>query len=196
MEAARFEHQVQYYQELPDFIAVAMEELLPEYRDILETISHLPDLEDEQFEELFQRLEEWGQNYMFYDLAFLQKRYSQVPTQIPALNFALNCQMLFLDELINGDMVDYAIEYASETIQSGSEKFLQEHSLSALEKHTYDENLTRLLEELENLAEVQDKDELKEAGGELIRYTQAFIDAQSEAEDQSGSRLDFKSEAQ
>lgn len=196
VEAARFEHQAQYYQELPDFIAEAMEELLPEYRDILETLSHIPDLEEEQMEELFQTIEDWGNNFMVYDLGFLQKRYSQVPTQIPALNFALNCQLLFLDELVNGDMVDYAIEQAGEIIQSGSEKFLEEHSLSTLARHTYDETLTRLLEELENLVEVQEKEELKEAGEELIRLTQTFINAQSDAEDQSGSRLDFKSEAQ
>ena len=89
---------------------------------------------------------------MLYDLAFLQKRYSQVPTQIPALNFALNCQMLYLDELINGDMVDYAIEFAAETIQTGSEKFLEEHSLSTLAKHTYDENHKRNLDQAHRAA--------------------------------------------
>ena len=116
-EAARFEYQAEAYQNLPEFAAAAMEQLLPEYRDLLEKVSQITELEEEETEVLFEELEQWANSYTLYDIEFLQKRYSRVPTLIPAVNFAMNCQMLYFDELVTEDMVDYSIEAAVETLE-------------------------------------------------------------------------------
>lgn len=194
VEFTRFEHQAQAYVNLPEFCAVAMEELLPEYRDILERVAQIPELGDEEVDELFEQLENWANNFTVYDLDFLVKRYSDVPTQIPCVNFALNCQMLYFDELVTDEMVDYAIDVAIETLQVGSESFLEEQSLPPVAHHNFQDALETLLKELENLADVAEKEELREVGAELRKLTEDFVEAQNQAESESGSRLDFKSE--
>jgi hypothetical protein len=195
VEFVRFEHQASVYQDLPEFAALAMEELLPEFREILEAVARLEELEtEEELEQLFARLEDWGMNYSAYDIDFIGKRYSQVPTPIPSVNLALNSQLLYLDELVTEGMVEYAVGLALDVLQSGSETFLEEQTLSDVDAHAYDEILTKLMEGLETVPEIEDKDQLKERGGELVKLVDQFVSAQSRAETESGSRLDFKSE--
>lgn len=194
VEFQRLDHQSQVYQNLPEFAAAAMEELLPEYQGLLESVAQIADLPEEEHEGLVAAFEEWAAAFAQFDVDFLQRRYSKVPTQIPVVNFVLNCQMLYLEEMVNEDMVDYAIALAVETLERGSEQFLKEKSLSVLDRHTYDEVVAHLLEDIRSLAEASDHETLREIGGELITTVSTFAEIQSRAEDQGGSRLDFKSE--
>lgn len=194
VELTRFEIQAERYQELPPFIAEAMEELLPEYKELLETVARIEELEDEELEELFSQLEEWGANFSAYDLDFIVKRYSPMPTALPAVNLALNCQLLLLEEFVAPEMVDYAVEQALDVLENGSQQFLAEQTLSAVDAHAFGEYLSGLLTGLEELPDIEDKDELKEAGGKLIELVGRFVETQSRAEEEGGSRLDFKTE--
>lgn len=196
VEYHRLEHQGKSYQSLPEFAAHAMEELLPEYQGLLDRISQIQELSEEEQDALAQAFEEWAATYLQFDVDFLQRRYSKVPTIIPAVNFALNCQMLYLDGLLGEDMVDYAAQSAMDTIERGSELFLKEKSLSALDQHSYDDVIGKLIEEIQSLPELAEKDELKEVGGELVRLCQSLSELQSKSEDHGGSRLDYKSEVE
>lgn len=196
IEFLRLEHQAKALPELPEFAYAAMEEILPEYQGLLEGLAQIAELPEEEHEVLIQAFEEWAAAFAQYDIDFLQRRYSKVPTLIPAINFALNCQMLLLEGLVNDEMVDHAVSLALETVEKGSEQFLEEKSLSVLEKHSYDELITRLLEEVQNLPEATEPSVLKEVGNELIGLVATFSDMQTKAEDHGGSRLDFKSEAE
>ena len=193
-EFARLEHQGGMYQELPEFLAQAMEELLPEYQEILTRVSSYQEMEEEEFEGLFEQLEAWGMSYSAFDLDFLSKRYSSVPTSLPCVNFALNCQLLYLDEVVTDDMVDYSVGQAVEIIQTGSDKFLEEQKLSDLDLHVYKEVLSDLVSALESIPEIEDKPELQEFGGELINLCNKFIGLQNRAETESGSRFDYKTD--
>lgn len=196
VEFQRLDHQSQAYQSLPEFAAEAMEELLPEYQGLLESVAQIDDLPEEEHESLVVALEEWAAAFAQFDVDFLQRRYSKVPTQVPAVNFALNCQMLYLEEMVTEDMVDYAIAFAVETLEKGSEQFLKEKSLPDIERLTYDEVVKRLMEDVKSLAEASDHGALKEAGKEIIETVSVFAEIQSRAEDLGGSRLDFKSEVE
>jgi hypothetical protein len=196
VEFTRLEHQFETYQQLPEFCAVAMEELLPELQALLQTAAQIVDLEEEELEDLFTKLEEWAASFLAYDIDFLKKRYSRVPTQIPTVNLALNSQLLFLEEIVTGEFVDYAVELAVETLQASSETFRQQQTLSDVDAHVYDELLGNLLSGLEEIPELSDKGELQEAGKTLIDLTGRFIQAHSRAETETGSRLDYKSEAE
>ena len=195
IEFSRFENQAEEYQMLPPFIIEVMEELLPEYRDLLEGLTQISEFEDEDLEAAFVQLEDWGMHYSAFDIDFLSKRYSEVPTTIPTVNFALNCQMLYLEELVNEDMVDHSIELAIEVLHNGSEQFLEERNLSDLDAQSYKEIFEELIAGIESLAEMDTAEELRDGGGEVINLVQRFVAAQSSAEDSSGSRLDFKSES-
>jgi len=195
VEFARLEYQFEAYQNLPEFCALAMEQLLPELQRLLQVATQIVDLDEAELEELFAQLEEWAANFLPYDLDYLVKRYSGVPTPIPSINFALNCQMLFLEGAINEDMVDHAIGGAVEILQSASETFLEKKTLNDVDTHIYNEILSSLLNGLEELPEVESQEELQEAGKILIDLTNQFIQKQSLGEAEAGSRLDFKSEA-
>ena len=194
VEASRFEHQAESYQELPEFIALAMEELLPEFRDLLEQLFSVPDLASDEIEPLYLALEQWALKFSLYDLDFLTKRYSQVPTTIPTLNFALNCKMLHFDQLVNDEMVDHAAEFALETLQNASSAFLENQTLNAVDQDVFMERQKALSEEIEVIPEATSREELKELGEEIARLSEELISAQDAAETNSGSRLDFKSE--
>lgn len=195
VEYARLEQQSQMYQELPEFLATAMDELLPEYQELLGYVTNVFDLEEEELEQLFESLENWGANYSAFDLDFLSKRYSSVPTSLPCVNFALNCQLLYLDEVVTEEMVDFAITQAADIIQNGSDVFLKEQTLSDVDLHGYNEVLDDLVNGLDGIPEIDDKPDLQEFGGELISLCSRFIDLQNRAETESGSRLDYKSDA-
>lgn len=195
VEFARFENQAEIYQGLPEFAALAMEQLLPEYKEILEAVSRIEELEEEEeVEQLFAQLEDWAVNYSVYDIDFIVKRYSHVPTPVPAINLALNTQLLLVDGLVTEDMVYYAVDNAVETLQTASQEFLKEQTLSDVDAHAYDEVFNKLLTGLETLPEVEEKEDLKERGGELIDLTSQFVALQKRGETEAGSRLDYKSE--
>lgn len=195
IELTRFEAQAELYQELPEFLAVAMEELLPQYRDLLESAAALDELEDEQLEELFSQFEEWGANFSACDLDYLSKRYSRVPTPIPAVNRALNFQLLLVEGLVEVEMAEYAVEQAIEILNQGCDKFLQEQTtLSAVDAHAYGEFRASINTSLEALLDCEDGDALKALGGELIGQVGRLVEVQSRAETEGGTRLDFKSE--
>ena len=141
VEFTRLENQAQMVGELPEFMQVAMGELLPEYQKLLEATSTYLNLEEEEAEELMIGLEDWGFTFGAYDLDFVMKRYSQMPTSIPSLNLALNCQLLYLDEVVVEDMVDYALTTAVDTLNSAGEEFLKTPDLTEVVRHQYEELL-------------------------------------------------------
>jgi hypothetical protein len=194
VEFTRLENQAQLMEHIPEFMQVAMDELLPEYQTLLETAAVFMELEEEQAEEFMAQLEDWGISFGAYDLDFVIKRYSQMPTAIPSLNLALNSQLLFLDEVVVEDMVDYAVTTAVETLNSASDEFLKTPDLSDVVRHQYEELLDGMIDLLEGLPEIEDRDELREEGGKLVELTGKFVDVQGQSEKESGSRLDFKTD--
>lgn len=194
IELTRFEAQAELYQELPEFLAAAMEELLPQYRELLEAAAALDELEEQELEEVFAGFEEWGANFSACDLDYLSRRYSQVPTPIPAVNRALNFQMLLMEEMIEPEMVEYAVEQALEILNHGCDKFLEERSLSAVDAHAYGECRTLISSGLEELLDCEDDDAIKRVGGQMISNVGRLVEIQSQAETEGGTRLDYKSE--
>lgn len=194
VEFTRLENQAQMMGELPEFMQVAMDELLPEYQRLLETAGTFLDLEEEDAEEFMMQLEEWGATFGAYDLDFVMKRYSQMPTPIPSLNLALNCQLLFLDEVVVEDMVEYALNTAIETLNSAGEEFLKTPDLTDVVRHQYEELLDEMIDLLEGLPDLEERDALREEGGRLVELTGKFVAVQSQSETESGSRLDFKTD--
>ena len=194
IEFSRLEKQAEIFRELPEFASLGMEELLPEYQGLLEDIARLEEMPDEELDGLFARLEEWGGAYSAYDLDFVIKRYSYAPTAIPSVNLALNGQLLLVDELIVEEMLDYFLDSSLETLQVASEKFLENQSLSEVDRHGYRELLEQLLSGLETLPEIEDREALKEHGSKLIDLTRRFVEIQTRSETESGSRLDYKTE--
>jgi hypothetical protein len=194
IEFTRLESQAQMRGNLPEFMQTAMDELLPEYQKLLETASTFQNLEEEEAEELMVQLEEWGVTFGAYDLDFVMKRYSQMPTSIPSLNLALNCQLLFLDEVVVEDMVDYAVLNAVDTLHSAGEEFLKTPDLTEVIRHQYEELLEEMIDLLEGLPEIEARDTLREEGGKLVSLAGKFVAVQSQGEGESGSRLDFKTD--
>ena len=194
VEFTRLENQAQLMADLPEFMRVAMDELLPEYQKLLETASIFLDLEEEEAEQFMEDLEEWGVTFGSYDIDFVMKRYSQLPTSIPTLNLALNCQLLFLDEVVVEEMVDYAINTALDTLTAAGEEFLKTPDLTEVVRHQYEELLEDMMDLLEGLPEIEERDVLREEGGKLVQLAGKFVSVQSQGETESGSRLDFKTD--
>lgn len=194
VEFTRLERQAEIFQDLPEFASLGMEELLPEYQALLEDVSRTEDLPDEELDGLFARLEEWGAAYSAYDIDFVVKRYSYAPTAIPSVNLALNGQLLLVDELVVEEMVDYFVDGCLETLQAASEKFLENQSLSEVDRHGHKEILEQMLSAIETLPELEDREALKEQGSKLIDLTRRFVEIQTRSETESGSRLDYKTE--
>ena len=194
VEFTRLENQDRMLSEIPEFMQVAMQELLPEYQQLLNAAGSFLDMEEEEAEEYMAQLEEWGASYGAYDLDFVMKRYSQMPTPIPSLNLALNSQLLYLDEVVVEDIVDYAVTTAVETLQSAGEEFLKTPDLTEVVRHQYQELMEQMIELLEGLPEIENRDVLREEGGKLVQLTGKFVSLQGQSEGESGSRLDYKSE--
>lgn len=194
VEFTRLENQAQMLGELPEFMQLAMQELLPEYQQLLNLAGAFLDMEEEEAEEYMGQLEDWAAAYGSHDLDFLMKRYSQLPTPIPSLNLALNSQLLYLDEVVVEEIVDYAVNNAIETLQSAGEEFLQRSSLTEVVRHQYQELMEQMIDLLEGLPEVEDRDMLREEGGKLVQLTGKFVSLQGQSESESGSRLDYKTE--
>lgn len=194
VEFTRLENQAQMLGELPEFMQPAMQELLPEYQQLLNMAGAFLEMEEEEAEEYMGQLEEWAAAYGSYDLDFLIKRYSQLPTPIPSLNLALNSQLLYLDEVVVEEIVDYAVNNAIETLQSAGEEFLQRTGLTEVVRHQYQELMEQMTDLLEGLPEVEDRDMLREEGGKLVQLTGKFVSLQGQSESESGSRLDYKTE--
>ena len=190
-ELERIQHQAAFLHQLPEFMAAAMHELLPEFQDLLGEMLSTP-LDDFDWDSQVSRIEEWGSHYSQYDLDFLAKRYSNVPTQIPSLNLALNCQRLFLEELTSADLADYTVAQAADIISQGATLFLEVAKLPETERLTYQETNDELLADLEALAEIEDSDTLMELGGTIIERVQVLMGLQKKSEESGGSRLDFK----
>ena len=51
-----------------------------------------------------------------------------------------------------------------------------------------------MIDLLEGLPEVEDRDMLREEGGKLVQLTGKFVSLQGQSESESGSRLDYKTE--
>lgn len=194
VEFTRLENQAQMMEQIPPFMQAAMEELLPEYQRLLETASVFLELEEAEAEEFMAQLEDWGMNFGAYDIDFLMKRYSQMPTPIPSLNLALNAQLLYLDEMVVVEMVDYAASTAIETLQSAGEEFLKTPNLSDVVRHQYEELMEQMVELLEGIPEIEEREQLKEEGGRLVELVGRFVSLQSQNEKESGSRLDYKTD--
>ena len=194
VEFTRLENQAQMLGELPEFMQLAMQELLPEYQQLLNMAGAFLEMEEEEAEEYMGQLEDWATAYGSYDLDFLMKRYSQMPTPIPSLNLALNSQLLYLDEVVVEEIVDHAVNTAIETLQSAGEEFLQRTGLTEVVRHQYQELMEQMTDLLEGLPEVEDRDMLREEGGKLVQLTGRFVSLQGESESESGSRLDYKTE--
>ncbi len=194
VEFTRLDNQAQMLGEIPEFMQVAMQELLPEYQQLLNLAGAFLEMEEEEAEEYMGQLEDWAAAYGSYDLDFLMKRYSQMPTPIPSLNLALNSQLLYLDEVVVEEIVDYAVNTAIETLQSAGEEFLQQTGLTEVVRHQYQELMEQMIDLLEGLPEVEDRDMLREEGGKLVQLTGKFVSLQGQSEGESGSRLDYKTE--
>lgn len=190
-ELERIQHQSAFLHQLPEFMAEAMYELLPELQDHLGGILSSP-LEDLDWNIEVNKLEEWASHYSQNDLDFIAKRYSSVPTQIPGLNLALNCQRLFLEELISADLADYAVAQAAEVLTRSTTLFLEVAKLTENDRLTYQETTEELFKNLEVLAEVEDSETLMELGGGIIERANVLIELQKRSEESGGSRLDFK----
>jgi hypothetical protein len=194
VEHTRLENQAQMLGEIPEFMQAAMQELLPEYQQLLNLAGTFLEMEEEDAEEYLGQLEDWAAAYGSYDLDFLMKRYSQIPTPIPSLNLALNSQLLYLDEVVVEEVVDYAVVTAVETLQSAGEEFLQRTGLTEVVRHQYQELMEQMVDLLEGLPEVEDREMLREEGGKLVQLTGKFVALQGQSENESGSRLDYKTE--
>lgn len=194
VEYVRLENQYSMLEQLPEFMQHAMRELLPEYQQLLQAAESFLELEETEAEELLGQLEDWGAGFGSYDLDFAMKRYSQVPTPIPSLNLALNTQLLYLDEVVVPEMVDHAVTLALDTLESAGEEFLKTPNLSEVARHEYQELLDAMIELLEGLPEIEDRELLKVEGGKLVQLAGRFVSVQSHNEGDSGSRLDYKTE--
>jgi hypothetical protein len=195
-ELARVEHQAEALAGLPDFVREAQEESLSSYRDWLTGVLEAPEDDAREWEDMIEELEQWATDYSTFDLDYLLRRYSSVPTAIPAVNFALNCQRLELEELISEDMVDYAIEAALSTLKEGQQRFLGSETIGEVDRQRYEELMAQLLDGLDGLPEAEDLPALQKHGADLIGTVAELMAIHRRVEAElAGSRLDYKDQS-
>lgn len=124
---------------LPDFIREPQQELLSELAEWLREMLQAPVDGTRDWEALGQELEQWASDYSSFDLDFMLRRYSAVPTAHPWVNFALNCRRLDLEELIPGEMVGYAIGRALATLAEEHESLQSEPRLNEADRQRHGE---------------------------------------------------------
>jgi hypothetical protein len=191
-ELDRLQHQAELLEHLPEPLAGPKGELLGELQSWLEVA--LADSEDDarDWPDMAEELEQWGLNYSLYDVDFLMKRYSDVPTEMPVVNFALNSQRLYLDELAAAEVVDFALAHAVEAVEASSAEFLDQKGLTDLDKQTYGEAVDELLDTLEGLPEMAELEQLRQIGGEVQALVGRLLKLHQSSEGEGGSRMDYK----
>ena len=194
-ELERADHQAESLGNLPDFVREAQEESLRSYKEWLSGVLEAPEDEAREWDQMIEELEQWAIDYATFDLDYLLRRYSAVPTAIPCVNFALNCQRLDLEELISEDMVDYAIDSALKTLKEGQERFLASSTLDAVERQRHQELVKEICAGLDALPEADEEKALQELGGTLIQSVGELMAIHRRAEaGQAGSRMDYRDE--
>ena len=189
LEMERLDHQREALEELPEFAAEALGELLDEFSDWLQRCLSEPNDWGEMAEELF----DWSLVYASMDLDFLTRRYSGTPTALPDVNLALNCQRLWLEELVPQEVLDWAVEEGLASVSEGSQQFAEEHSLSDSQQHALNEVSEQLLGQLESLSDVDTIDALKEFGSAVSMLVERLVSIFRSAEGEAGGRLNYRS---
>ena len=193
-ELERVRHQAPLLGHLPDFAREPQEKSITSYESWLVGVLEAGDDDPREWDDMIEELEEWATDYSSFDVDFLIRRYSGVPTAIPSLNFALNCQMLELEELVSADMVDYAIDGAQKALREGQERFFQGAALNDVERDRHEELVEELCADLDELPEVEDAAELQKLGGDVIGKAAELVAIHGRTEGgQSGSRMDSRS---
>jgi hypothetical protein len=196
-ELERADHQAEALAKLPDFVREAQEESLRTYKEWLSGVIEAPDEDPRDWDAMIEELEQWATDYSTFDLDHLLRRYSSVPTGIPCVNFALNCQRLELEELISEDMVDYAIEQALSTLKEGQDRFLASSSLDDVDRQRHQELVKELCNALDGLPEADETAALQEVGGGMVRSVGELMAIHQRVEAaQAGSRMDYRDEAE
>lgn len=194
-ELERVRHQAQLLDKLPDFAREPQEKSLLSYEEWLAGVLEAGDDDSREWDDMIEELEQWATDYSSFDVDFLTRRYSGVPTAIPSVNFALNCQMLELQELISAEMVDYAIDSAQKALQEGQEKFFQGATLNDVDRDRHEELVEELCADLDELPEVEDAKDLQQFGGEIITKVAELVSLHGRTEGgQAGSRMDYRDE--
>lgn len=192
-ELERIRHQAPVLDSLPDFAREPQEKSLLAYEQWMVGVLEAGDDDPREWDDMMEELEQWAADYSCYDLDFLIRRYSGVPTAIPAVNFALNCQMLELQELIAPEMVDYAIDSAQGSLREGQDSFLASASLNDVERARHEELVGELCDDLDELPEVEDAEELQQLGAEVIAKAAELVSLHRRTEGgQAGSRMDYR----
>lgn len=192
-ELERVKHQAPMLDSLPDFAREPQEKSLAAYEEWLVGVLEAGDDDPREWDDMIEELEQWATEYSTYDLDFLVRRYSAVPTSIPAVNFALNCQMLELEELITGEMVDYAIDNAQKALQEGQERFFEGASLNDVDRDRHEELVEELCADLDELPEVEEAKDLQELGEGVIKKVAELVNLHGRTEGgQTGSRMDYR----
>jgi hypothetical protein len=195
-ELSRIEHQCERLSQLPDFVREAQEELLRTYQEWLSGVLEAPDDDPREWDDMIEQLEQWATDYSTFDLDYLLRRYSTVPTAIPCVNFALNCQRLDLEELIASDMVDYAIETALTTLKEGQERFLGSSQVTDVDRQRHAELVHEICAGLDDLPSADEVQALQDLGTRLSQSVGELIAIHRRAEAaQAGSRMDYKDES-
>ena len=192
-ELERVRHQAPMLEHLPEFARGPQEASLVAYEEWLTSVLEGGDDDSREWDDMIEELEQWATDYSTFDLDFLIRRYSAVPTAIPSVNFALNCQMLELEELVTSDMVDYAIDHAQKALQDGQTRFFSGAALSDVERDRHEELVEELCADLDELPEVEDDKELQSLGEGVIKKVAELVHLHGRTEGgQTGSRMDFR----
>ncbi len=194
-ELERVRHQAPFLDKLPDFARELQEKSLVVYEEWLVGVLEAGEDDAREWDDMIEELEQWATDYSSSDLDFLVRRYSGVPTAIPSVNFALNCQMLELEELISGDIVDYAIDSARKALREGQDQFFQGATLNDVDRDRHEELVEELCADLDELPEVEDAQDLQQFGGEIIAKVAELVSLHGRTEGgQAGSRMDYRDE--
>ena len=195
-ELERVKHQAPLLESLPEFAREPQETSLVAYEEWLVGVLEAGDDDPREWDDMIEELEQWATDYSVFDLDFLVRRYSGVPTSIPAVNFALNCQMLELEELITAEMVDHAIESAQKALQEGQARFFEGASLNDVDRDRHEELVEELCADLDELPEVEDVKDLQTVGEGVIKKVAELVNLHGRTEGaQTGSRMDFRDES-
>jgi hypothetical protein len=138
-EWVRLKGQLELLDTLPDFLKPIVGELLSEYRGMLHTTVELLEADGDwsDLEELREQFVEWGDEYSCHDLGGLYRKYSDLPTAFPDVNFALNARLLYLDGYIIEELSDHAFSEAARELKRAAKWVAADESLESPQQVAY-----------------------------------------------------------